>query len=333
MSMLNKLMNNVKATEQKTTTKKNEKPVITLTGTQADICDAFTGSDAILKVAKSTQEATKAQATEVIKDEYFRMCIERGYKVENPAVTSANSKANFQAKHQSKLKRTPAPDGKMLTVGEQLQQLGFSDDVIEIINRDVIEEKPSLGLKKFTDLISDESTPQQRAVAEKLMALVDAHLTPDEQALVLEHTIETKVRECWKDMAVNLACRVGGGDVDAGVDALSKLYSVLPPTFVMSQMAYSGEISKAFENLQTPPPPTKQILESPNAKYIAVCEGSACTLYMVKPDGNEKVNGKTASKIGTKSCANANHAEASARKWFRNADDLNEAIIEFSKKS
>ncbi len=161
---------------------------------------------------------------------------------------------------------------------------------------------------------------------------MDDHLTSEEQALVLEHSVETLVKECWKDMAVMLACRVSGGNVEEGVIALSKLYSVLPPTFVMSQMAFSGELRKAFDNLQTPPPASKQIIESANNKYIAVCEDRDCTLYLVKPDGEEQVNGKQVSKIGTKKCVNANHAEMSVNKWFRDPDALNEAIVEFSKK-
>jgi hypothetical protein len=324
--VLGRLLNKAKPVEAPAAKKKSTKPIIELDGEEALAFDNFTSADSILKIAEGSQKAAKSTAESIVRAHYFQLCIEEGYKPENPQVITKSSKANYQVKHQNKLKRTAQPNGHVLTVEEHLRQLGFGDGVVSTILEKIVKEKQTLGLKKFTDLMDGNAA--QKSVAEKIMGFVET-LTEEEQSLVLEPGLEVTVDEGWKDMAVQLAVKVAGGDTEKGVDALSKLYSVIPVQFVLAQIAFSGQLTDALTRLSAPPAKEK-VIEHGNGKYIAVARGVECTLYVVKSDAAEEINGKKVHKMGTKTCTSAGHAEASAKKWFREPESLNEALAEFS---
>jgi hypothetical protein len=231
---------------------KRRKPLLTLEGEAAEAFDDFASADAIFKMARSNQEAAKARAGEAVRAYYLRLCVESG-TADNPAIATSTSTANYLVKHVGKLSLTAGPNGETISVQDQLRQLGFDDDVIQTILTKVIKQESHWCLKKLTDLQGDRSTPAQRAVADKIMMLVQQHLSDEERALCLEESVETTVDEGWKDLAVQLAIQSGGGDTDKAAEALAKLYSVLPPQFVLTHMIFRGELTTAFGKLQVPP--------------------------------------------------------------------------------
>jgi hypothetical protein len=322
-SLLEKLKSKAAKPAEAPKTKKKERPVIDLRGKdkkdKADLVDRFAAADAIMKVSKVVQEAAKGGVQNYLKEVYFRICAEKGFKPENPNVITDTSKLNFIVKHVSKFKRTGTA-GEVVSVAEQLKSLGFGQEVIDEIQTKVIKEKTHLGLKRFTDLQADDASPAQKAVAEKLMQLVVDSLNEDEQALVLEQSVETTVDEGWQDVAVVIACKAGNGDTEKSAVALEKLYSVIEPQFVCSQMQYSGKLDGALNSIQTEPVQlVRKVIESPNGGYRAICEGNTMTLYKVK-DGVEE-------RKGTKTCDNPGHAEASAKKLFRDSEALAEFLV------
>lgn len=323
-NLLDKLKAKAKAPTEAPKTKKKERPVIDLRGkdqeSNSKLVDRFAAADAIAKISTSAQEAAKIDVRNILKEIYFRLCAERGYVPENPNVVTEVSKLNFVVKHVRKFKRTGSPDG-VVSLADQFKSLGFGPDVIAEIESKVIKEKTHLGLKRFTDLTADEATPAQKAVAEKLMGLVDQHLTEDEQALVLEQSVETTVDEGWQDVAVAIAVKTGKGDTNTAANALAKLYSVIEPQFVCSQMNYSGKLDNALSTIQTEPVQlVRKVIDAPNGKYRAICEGNTMTLFTMK-DGVE------GDLRGTKKCENPGHAEMSAKKLFRDPEALAEFII------
>ena len=312
-----------KATKVPEKTAKKTKPTIRLEGNEAEVFDAFCAVDSVFQVIQANHEMAKTKAAEIIKSIYIRLCCERGYTPPNPQVVTSASKANFINKKKGTLKRTPAPNGELLSIEDQLRQLGFDDDVVQAITTKVIKEKLHLGLKAFSELQGEDSTSTERAVAQKIMDLIQNNLNEEELSLCLEENMETTVDDGWKDIAVSLACKVGGNDIEKSVEALAKLYSVIPTICYMSNKEFSGDTKNILERmLDTPLPEKKTTVQSANGKYEAECVGNNVTLYIVKPDGKEEV--------GTKECENSNHAEMSARKWFREPDALNEILASFA---
>lgn len=304
-------------------TKKKERPVIDLRGndqkSNSSLVDRFAAADAIAKISTSAQEAAKIDVRNILKEIYFRICAEKGYVPENPNVVTDISKLNFVVKHVRKFKRTGTA-GEVVSLSDQFKSLGFGPEVIAEIEGKVIKEKTNLGLKRFTDLTGDEATPAQKAVADKLMAFVDT-LSDEEQALVLEQSVETTVDEGWQDVAVAIAVKTGKGDVQTAAHALAKLYSVIEPQFVCSQMQYSGKLDNALTSIQTEPVQlVRKVIDAPSGKYRAICEGNTMTLFTMK-DGIE------GDVRGTKKCENPGHAEMSAKKLFRDPEALAEFII------
>jgi hypothetical protein len=310
-SLLDRLKSKVKAEAPKPAAKGKDKPTLRLEGSDADTFERLAAADQILKIAESGKESAKADATQIVKQRFLQMCLERGSKPDNPKLSSAHASGNFVIKHVKKLKLT-GPAGQVFTVGQQLRQLGFGDSVIDKVEQKAVKEKEVMGLRSFTDLTegneAQPATAAEQAVAEKLLNFVLSELTDEEQALVLTKTVTMFADEGWQNLAIQIALDESAGDMAKGVEILDKLFTVIKPQFVFSQMSFTGKLESILTAMQTAPA-TKKEIKSPDGKYVARTEGPKVSLYLVKPDGEEFV--------GTKNCDNDGHAEASARKWFR----------------
>lgn len=326
-SLLDKLKSKVKAEAPKPAAKGKDKPVMKLEGREADIFDRLASADQISKIAESGAKAAKADANDIVRLKFLRMCLERGSKPENPKIATANANGNFVVKHMKKLKLS-GPNGKVFTVGQQLADAGFGQHVIDQIEQKVVKEKEVMGLRSFTELTEGTETQPasaaEQAVAEKLLTFVLTELSDEEQALVLTKTIQIQADEVWHNLAIDIALKESGGDIEKGVGILDRLFSVIKPQFVFSQMLYNGDLGESLSRLQAAPVEQKEI-KSPDGKYVARTAGPKVTLYLVKPDGEEE--------IGTKQCENPGHAEASAKKWFRGDNtSLNDFLAEAAAK-
>jgi len=321
------------ATETKKTAGKGKKEKATLTPAPDEerIIDDLTSSDAIVKIASAVQSAAKTKAHQILRRLYLQHCCEHGYKPDSsPAVSTSNSRAIYQAKHIKKFTMPQNPDGTSADIGDLLKQQGFGQDVVDKIEEKVIHEKAHLGLKKFTALT--EGTPQERALAERLMALVKQNFKPEELAMLLEKSTEVTVDDGWQNMAISVALDSipkGTPNREAMAAAnLDKLYTIIQPQFVISHMVYNGALTDALKRLQQEEADQESVekeIVSTNGMYKARCKGKNVTLYLVKPGG------KGEEELGTKECTNPGHAEASAKKWFRDPASMEEAMKEFAK--
>jgi hypothetical protein len=90
-------------------------------------------------------------------------------------------------------------------------------------------------------------------------------------------------------------------------------------------MHFSGKLDNALTSIQTEPVQlVRKVIDAPNGKYRAICEGNTMTLYALK-DGTE------GDVRGTKKCENPGHAEMSAKKLFRDPEAMAEFIIAAAK--
>ncbi len=318
--LLGGLMGKVKETKKTPAAAKKDKPVIRCESPDEEaILDRFTAADAIYKVAAAGQTQAKAGAHEVFRKRFLRLCVQRGSMPENPQITSTNSRCNLIVKHMKKLKLGE----KDPSVREQLEGLGVPDADIDRICGDdenegkVVKQKPSLGLKKFTDLTADTATGPEKAVAEKLMALVQENFDDEELALLLEKQVDVMVDESWQDTAVQIAVKMAGGNEDQAINTLEALFAVIAPQFVMSQMVFSGQLTDAFDRMRVAPPDagTEKVLKSGNGKYKAVIKGVEVSLFLLRPGSEDEA-------LGTKKCTNPGHAEATAKKLFSDSEYL-----------
>jgi hypothetical protein len=283
--------------------------------------DGLTSSDTVMKVAIANQTTAKLLAQTIFIRKFLKRVVGAGYMLDNPLLQSEHSRANLVVKHMSKFKRS-ASDGTPLDVGTALTGLGFGDHVVKEVTEKIIKSKESLGLKKFTDLTADDATPEQKAVAEKLMGFV-LSLTDQEQALVLEAGVTYEVNDNWQDRAVQIAIEsVNKADpafVDKATDRLEALFKVIPPQFVISQMNFTGSLPEAFTQMQKPQPVSVVESTSPDNKYKTKTTGNEVSLYVVKPDGVEDF-------LGTKKCTDASHALNTVKKLWRQPEAITEFI-------
>ena len=327
-SLMDGLMDEVDAAPPvaKKSTKK-DRPVITCeTQEEIDALDAFTSSDSILKLADGSAGKARSHAYEVFTRKYLELCVQKGSKPANPLVQSSNGQSNFVVKHVKKFNRTGL-DGKVLSVKEQMKEMGFNDEITDKVVA-VVKERAIFGLKKFSDLTKEESTPKEKSLADKLMKLVKKNFTVEERKILLEKSIVTEVDATWQDTAVRLACSCFPEDnperIKKAVGVLNKLFSVIPPQFVMSQVVFTGDLTKAFGNIviksqEDEKNATPKTVASPNGKYKAVIVGKRVTLY----DGDKEV--------GQKVCTDSDHADNTVKKWFKVPEYLAEFLAECKK--
>jgi hypothetical protein len=293
------------------------------------VFNKFAAADAIMKIAEGSQGTLKTKAHEILRKRFVALCLDRGSRPENPKVNTSSCTMNYIIKHVKKFSIPQKSDGTPMTVDELLDQNGFGKEVVDTIKAKVIKTKVNLGLKKFTDL--NEGNTAEKAVAAKLMAFVRDNLTPAERSLVLEKSTDVSVDECWQDVAVSLALadipKNDPNRMAKAAERLDKLYRVIAPQFVLQNISFTGALTDALKDLQsTPEDKTEKVFESPDKLYKAICTGKKVALYLVKvPNKDEQL-------VGTKDCDNPGHAQASAKKWFRNADALKEAMANFSSK-
>lgn len=307
---------------------KKDKPVLQPANPDEErAIDDLTSSDAIVKVAQAVQGAAKLRVHQILKRKYLQLCAERGYKPENPTVSTTHSRANYIVKHINKFNMPQNADGSPADIGDLISQQGFSPDIVAAAKAN-IHEKVHLGLKKFTALT--EGTQAEKDLATKLMTLVKANFQPAELAMLLEKSTEVKVDEGWQNKAIQLALESvpkGTPDREAkAAEALDKLYSVIQPMFVVSHMVYNAPLDAALKRLQQEEADQDKVektIDHTNGMYRARCKGPVVTLYLVKPNKEEE-------KLGEKKCTNPGHAEASAKKWFREPAALEEAMKEFA---
>ena len=279
--------------------KKNTKPVINCSSKhESAILDGLTSSDAVFKIAKAALDDNKNTAKSLFEKKYFELCIQLGYKPDNPSLRSENSTANLVFKHMNKVKEVQ--DIEALT--ERLNQVGFEKEVVEKITSKITQTKTT-GIKNFNALMESED-PKARKAAEKLMSVVRNSLTRDELALVLETSILTTVQPDWQETAVGIAvdhAKVNGEA--SGVECLDMLYQMIPPTVVISQMIYKGgeNIDEAFNELKA---------EKVKPEVPSEVEGNYD--FKLKDKVVEIYKGKTIVKI--KACLGADHAKNTLRK-------------------
>lgn len=317
--LLDSLMGKAKEVKTKPTTAKKDKPVMKCeTPDEEAILDQFTAADAIFKVAEAGQTQAKAAANALFKRKFLTLCVQRGAMPDNPHCTSTNSRCNLIVKHLKKLKRGADDPG----VREQLEAMGVPEADIAKVEEKIVRPKVTLGLRPFTDLTGEESTPKQQEVAEKLMALVQENFDGDELELLLDKKTELFVEKEWQNLALQVAIKQSEGDEEAAIGMLDALFGVISPQFVLSQMVFSGQLSEAFDKLRLAPPVSNEAKEMirGDGKYKALIKGNEVSLFLLRPGAEEKF-------VGSKKCMNPGHAEATAKKLFKDSEYLNEFMV------
>lgn len=298
---------------------KSSKPIIQCASpSEEQALDSFTSADAVFKVSKASQEVAKSRVYDIFKKRLYELAIDCGYMPDNPGIKSKMSSVNLVAKHMSKIKGVDG-DGNPIDFEEKIKEAGFSDEVVENITENIIEEKQVLGMKRFTDLIAEDSSPQEKKVAEKIMQLLHKNLTEDELGLVLEKTTEFTISDNWQDEAVKIACAsVDKGHSDyknKAVSNLEKLFGVISPVFVLSQMEFAGDIDKAFAN-------TKEKI--PDSSPLTKMEANG-KVYNIETAGNTvTVTSEGFSK--SKSCTSPEHVQNTLKKWKRQPETFTEFL-------
>lgn len=252
-SAVDRLTDATPATPPPPASKKKTAPVILLEGDAAATFDRYTSADAIVKVAGAGQSEARGKVVEAAAHEFLRLCITQGYAVANPQLATAQSRASFQVKHVSALIVEEDENGKVIPIQDRLTDAGFSEQVAreivtELLAKEVVKTRESLRVKSLTEM-ADSENPAQRAVAERIAKYVEKWLTPEDRALMMEKVLTTTIEPHWKDVAVAAACRIGGEDLDKGVEVLGKLFAVIPVQFAVSGAAYTGNLGEAFGKL------------------------------------------------------------------------------------
>ena len=166
----------------------------------------------------------------------------------------------------------------------------------------------------------------ETAVLKKIKSLVKG-LSPTERKLAIVTGKDVTVQDDWHDVAVRLARKAatdgtGKVDIDQAVRVLQMFFQAVPPVFALGHAFYTGKLADALKNLQLEQEAENEekVITSGDGKFRAKVLGSKVTLFLVRPDGEERV--------GDKKCDDSGHAEATARKWFRVPTYLKEFMDE-----
>jgi hypothetical protein len=244
---LGKLLKNATDISEPDTAKTKAKLTVALEGEEAELLDGYAGRVAVLEVAAAGQNDRKEQLKLLMAAHYLRICAESGFKAPNPDFSTQASKAGFQVKLVAAVHEVKGADGKTLTIEDQFRAAGFDEETVAEIVAKVVKRNTTLRVKSLTELAVSEDEAQ-KSIAEKLTKYIEK-FTSANQKLMLGKFTQTTIDESWKDVAVALACKLGGDDQAKRAEVLAKLWSVLPVQYVMANVVYSGEVGEAFAEL------------------------------------------------------------------------------------
>jgi hypothetical protein len=304
--------------------KKKTRNTLDLTDEEAGLFNRFCMADATLKMAKGHQEGSKAVLLPLLTDKLISFWCEVGHRTPNPRLQTPTAQVILQARETLKFDLPANEDGEPCSVTEALMQVGFDEETAEAIRESEFNETTELRFANISKLRNDNDNPLAKKTMDKLLKLVIENFTPAERALLLEKVNNVTINEGFLDRSVK--------HVDGDPVKLKALFQVVRPTFLMSQVEWSGGLDVAIKTLEGDKPqpitteaipaqstaiPKWQTSEDGNWKASAV--GNVAKLYMIQGDSQVEV--------ATKTCAGgASHAEQTCKKWMRDENYRGETL-------
>jgi len=229
--------------------KEKERPELELDEEQSSVFNEWRAAKELLKLFKDKEETDNALVKDILFALYAELLWQFGV-LENPTVkTEVGGKPYNSAIYAVKEKYKV----KMPEVGEDqepadalvdlLVDLGVEKpDAVRLVEKEV-DFTPNSGLRSFSELAVGSwrgntftpSTEEEKAVSTKIMEFVINNLTPEEQAVCLVSSVQTKVQKGFLDRAKSYA---------HSVEQLAAILSVIEP-----EQALTSKLFAATEDL------------------------------------------------------------------------------------